>query len=101
LGIENIDRNKTRARSPQSNSICDRFHKTVPGEFYSVTFRRRIYNNLEELQIDLDTWLKCYNEERVHSGKYWFGKTPVQTFLGSMPLAKEKTLNNNIQAAVV
>lgn len=100
LSIENIDHSKTRARSPQSNGICERFHKTVLDEFYRVAFRRKIYNNLDELQADLDTWLKNYNEERVHSGKYCFGKTPMQTFLDSMPLVKEKMLNNNVQAAV-
>ena len=100
LGIENIDHSKTRARSPQSNGICERFHKTVLDEFYRVAFRRKIYNNLDELQADLDTWIKQYNEERVHSGKYCFGKTPMKTFLDSIPLVKEKMLNNNLQAAV-
>jgi transposase InsO family protein len=100
LGIENIDHSKTRARSPQSNGICERFHKTVLDEFYRIAFRRKIYNNLDELQADLDTWIKQYNEERVHSGKYCFGKTPMQTFLDSIPLVKEKMLNNNLQATV-
>ena len=100
LGIENIDHSKTKARSPQSNGICERFHKTVLDEFYRVAFRRKIYNNLDELQADLDTWLTQYNEQRVHSGKYRFGKTQMQTFLDSMPLVKEKMLNNNVQAAV-
>ena len=100
LGIENIDHSKTRARSPQSNGICERFHKTVLDEFYRIAFRRKIYNNLDELQADLDTWIKQYNEERVHSGKYCFGKTPMKTFLDSIPLVKEKMLNNNLQAAV-
>jgi transposase InsO family protein len=100
LGIENIDHSKTKARSPQSNGICERFHKTVLDEFYRVAFRRKIYNNLDELQADLDTWIKQYNEERVHSGKYCFGKTPMKTFLDSIPLVKEKMLNNNLQAAV-
>ncbi len=100
LSIENIDHSKTKARSPQSNGICERFHKTVLDEFYRIAFRRKIYNNLDDLQVDLDTWLKNYNEERVHSGKYCFGKTPMQTFLDSMPLVKEKMLNNNLQAAV-
>jgi len=98
LGIENIDHSRTRARSPQSNGICERFHKTVLDEFYRVAFRRKIYNNLDELQADLDTWIKQYNEERVHSGKYCFGKTPMQTFLDSIPLVNEKMLNNNLQA---
>ena len=97
LTLEDIDHSKTRAKSPQSNGICERFHKTVLDEFYRVTFRKKIYNTLDELQADLDTWLKDYNEERVHSGKYCFGKTPMQTFLDSMPLAKEKMLNENLQ----
>ena len=100
LGIENIDHSKTKARSPQSNGICERFHKTVLDEFYRIAFRRKIYNTLDELQADLDTWLIYYNEERVHSGKYCFGKTPMKTFRDSMPLVKEKTLNNNVQATV-
>jgi len=97
LTLEDIDHSKTRAKSPQSNGICERFHKTVLDEFYRVTFRKKIYNTLDELQADLDTWLKDYNEERVHSGKYCFGKTPMQTFSDSMPLAKEKMLNENLQ----
>jgi transposase InsO family protein len=55
LGIENIDHSKTKARSPQSNGICERFHKTVLDEFYRIAFRRKIYNNLDDLQADLDT----------------------------------------------
>jgi len=54
-------------------------------------------NALDELQVDLDTWIKYYNKERTHSGKYCFGKTPMQTFLDSMPLVREKMLNNTLQ----
>ncbi len=53
--------------------------------------------NSIQLQADLDTWIKYYNEERTHSGKYCFGKTPMQTFLDSMPLVREKILNNTLQ----
>jgi len=97
LTLEDIDHSKTKARSPQSNGICERFHKTVLNEFYRIAFRKKIYNTLDELQTDLDTWIKHYNEERTHSGKYCFGKTPMQTFLDSMPLVKEKMLNNTLQ----
>jgi transposase InsO family protein len=97
LTLEDIDHSKTKVRSPQSNGICERFHKTVLNEFYRIAFRKKIYNTLDELQTDLDTWIKYYNEERTHSGKYCFGKTPMQTFLDSMPLAREKMLNNTLQ----
>lgn len=97
LTLEDIDHSKTKARSPQSNGICERFHKTVLNEFYRIAFRKKIYNTLDELQADWDTWIKYYNEERTHGGKYCFGKTPMQTFLDSMPLVREKMLNNTLQ----
>jgi len=76
LAIEDIDHSKTKAKSPQSNGICERFHRTIQEEFYSVAFRKKIYHTLEELQEDLDNWIEEYNTERTHSGKYCYGKTP-------------------------
>ncbi len=99
LTLENIDHSKTRAKSPQSNGICERFHKTVLDEFYRVAFRQKVYGSLEELQKDLDLWLTEYNEQRVHSGKYCYGKTPLQTFMDTLPLAKEKMLSGILQTA--
>ncbi len=84
---------RTKTKSPQTDGICERFHKTILDEFYRIAFRKKIYNTLDELQADLDTWMKEYNEERVHSGKFCFGKTPMQTFLDSVPLVKEEMLN--------
>jgi len=92
LALEDIDHTKTKTKSPQTNGICERFHKTVLDEFYRVAFRKRIYRSLEELQEDLDEWLRYYNEERTHQGRWCYGKTPMQTFLDSKALAKEKTL---------
>jgi transposase InsO family protein len=97
LSIEDIDHSKTRAKSPQTNGICERFHKTILQEFYQVAFRKKVYNTLDELQADVDKWMEYYNSDRTHSGKYCFGKTPMQTFLDSIPLAKEKMLNQNVQ----
>ena len=93
LAVEDIDHTRTRTKSPQTNGICERFHRTVQEEFYSVAFRKKLYTKLEELQLDLDTWLREYNQEREHSGKYCFGKTPMQTFLDSTHLAREKMLD--------
>ena len=67
-------------------------------EFYQIAFRKKIYKTLEELQADLDLWVKHYNEERPHSGKYCFGKTPMQTLLDSIPLAREKMLGSTLQS---
>ena len=58
LAVEDIDHTKTRARSPQTDGICERFHRTVLDEFYRIAFRKKIYRSIEELQEDLDAWLR-------------------------------------------
>ena len=93
LSIEDIDHTKTKAKSPQTNGICERFNKTVQDEFYRIAFRKKIYNTIDELQSDLDEWIREYNSERTHSGKYCYGKTPMQTFLESKHIADEKNID--------
>ena len=61
-------------------------------EFYCVAFRKKIYRTLEDVQADLDTWMEEYNQQRPHQGRWCYGKTPMQTFVDSVPLAKEKIL---------
>ena len=92
LAVEDIDHTRTKAKSPQTNGICERFHKTVLDEFYRVAFRKKLYRGIDDLQADLDAWLKEYNEMRTHQGRWCFGKTPMQTFIDTLPLAKEKSL---------
>ena len=94
LTIEDIDHTKIKAKSPQTNGICERFHRTMQDEFYSIAFRKKMYNSLEEMQKDIDQWIQLYNNERAHSGRYCFGKTPMQTFIDSKELAKAKDVNN-------
>lgn len=94
LNIEDIDHTKTKAKSPQTNGICERFHRTMQEEFYAIAFRKKLYNTLEGLQSDIDQWIDFYNSERPHSGRYCFGKTPMQTFTDSKELAQGKDLNN-------
>src|SRR5215207_6202715 len=92
LAIEDIDHSRTKARHPQTNGICERFHQTIQNEFYSIAFRKKVFNNIEELQEDADKWINEYNSDRTHTGKYCFGKTPLQTFMESKHLAQEKML---------
>jgi len=94
LQIEGIEHSRTQVRHPQTNGICERLHRTMQEEFYAVAFRKKMYDNLELLQHDLDEWMQYYNNERPHSGRYCFGKTPMQTFNESSILAKQKLLNN-------
>jgi transposase InsO family protein len=99
LDLENIEHTRTKVKSPQTNGICERFHLTIKNEFYASAFRRKLYRSIEELQVDVDEWVASYNAERTHSGKYCFGKTPLQTFLDSVHLAHEKQLDRTSSTA--
>ena len=90
LAINDIEHTKTKARSPQTNGICERFHKTILQEFYQVTFRKKLYQSLDELQTDLDEWLKYYNNDRTHQGKMCCGRTPMQTLEDGKQIWEEK-----------
>ena len=92
LAINDIEHTKTKARSPQTNGICERFHKTILQEFYQVTFRKNLYSSLEQLQSDLDIWLNFYNNERTHQGKMCCGRTPMQTLLDGKAVWAQKNL---------
>ena len=92
LAVENVDHTRTRAKSPQTNGICERFNKTISHEFYQVALRKKLYRSIGELQADLDAWMRQYNTERTHQGRWCYGKTPMQTFIDTLPVAREKLL---------
>ena len=92
LAIEDIDHSRTKTKSPQTNGICERFHKTVLNEFYRIAFRKKVYHSINELQADLDAWMCEYNEARPHQGRWCFGRTPMKTFLDAIPMTKEKMI---------
>ena len=101
LAVEDVDHTKIKAKSPQTNGICERFNRTVQNEFYAVAFRKKIYTSIQQLQTDLDLWMNSYNTQRTHSGKFCLGKTPMQTFMQGIAVArkyeldKEENLHNN------
>lgn len=92
LAVNDIDHTRTKAQSPQTNGICERFHKTILNEFYQVAFRKKIYTTLEELQDDLDAWITSYNHERTHQGKMCCGRTPMATFDDGKRICREKLI---------
>ena len=92
LAINDIDHTKTKAMSPQTNGICERFHKTSLNEFYQITFRKKHYSTMEALQKDLDDWIKSYNNDRTHQGKMCCGRTPMETLLDGKSIWAEKNL---------
>ena len=93
LALNDIDHTKTKAKSPQTNGICERFHKTVLEEFYQVALRKKIYRTLDELQADLDAWLRSYNAERPHQGERCNGRTPYATWIEGKEVALEKRIS--------
>lgn len=97
LALEGIDHSKTKARHPQTNGICERFHRTIQDEFYQIAFRKTLYTSLDQLQADLDEWVEQYNRERSHSGKYCEGRTPLQTFRESKHLVFQKMLDRQFE----
>lgn len=93
LALNEIEHTKTKAASPQTNGICERFHKTILQEFYQVAFRRKLYLSIEELQIDLDEWMRYYNHSRTHQGKMCCGRTPFQTLIDGKEAWNEKMIS--------
>lgn len=92
LAVENIDHIRTRARLPQTNGIVERLHKTMLNEFYRIAFRKKVYDSIGTLRLDLDARLDQYNNRREHQGRWCYCKTPMRTFLDSLELAKEKLI---------
>ena len=93
LAMNDIEHTRTKAASPQTNGICERFHKTILQEFYQVTFRKKIYLSMEQLQADLDQWMTHYNDERTHQGKMCCGRTPAKTFEDGKKIWLAKMIN--------
>ena len=95
LALNDIEHTKTKVRHPQTNGICERFHKTILQEFYQVTFRKKIYTSLTELQSDLDNWIRYYNHERTHQGKMCCGRTPMATMIAGKEVYDQKVTQLN------
>lgn len=74
LDPENIEHTRTKAKSPQTNGICARFHQTIQNEFYASAFRRKLYHSLEQLQADLDAWMEIYRSTDLQRRAYALGQ---------------------------
>jgi transposase InsO family protein len=92
LQLHEIEHTRTKARHPQTNGICERFHKTVLDEFYKPIFRKKIFSDTGDLQAELDRWMEFYNGERTHQGKRCQGRTPMATFIDGLELARKAKL---------
>src|SRR3989454_12142545 len=81
LTIQQIEHRRTQIGSPETNGFCERFHRTVKEEFFSVAVRRTFYQSIDQLARDLDRYLAFYNRDRAHHGYRTKGRTPYHAIL--------------------
>lgn len=86
LHLNDIDHSRTKARHPQTNGCTERLNQIIADEFYKVAFRKKLYRTLDEIQADLDEYMRRYNEQRTNQGKRCQGRTPLETFVDGLPL---------------
>lgn len=95
LELNDIVHRRTKVATPRTNGFVERFNRTVLDEFFREVFREKFYVSVEELQVDLDTWMHHYNYERPHRGYRNMGRRPIET----IELGKSLILPAQKQAA--
>jgi transposase InsO family protein len=96
LHLNDIEHTRTKPRSPQTNGAVERLNQTVKTEFYEVSFRKKLYRTLEEIQSDLDGFMDYYNRERTNQGRYCQGRTPYETFIDGHDLYQQYVFENPV-----
>ena len=98
LQLEGIEHRTTKVRRPQSNGFVERLHRTLLDEHFRVTGRTKWYESIDEMQKDLDDYLKQYNYERTHQGRNMKGRTPYKAFTDGI-VKLESEVNDMTEAA--
>lgn len=93
LHLNDIEHSRTKVAKPRTNGITEKLNQTILDDFYKVAFRKTLYNSLEQIQSDLDNYMTTYNNDRTNQGKRCQGRTPMQTFLDSIPLYHQYVIN--------
>jgi transposase InsO family protein len=76
--MEGIEHRNTKIRSPRTNGFVERMNRTMLDECFRVVGRTTWYENIEQIQADLDKFIEYYNLERSHQGYRLQGRTPAQ-----------------------
>ena len=90
LQLEGIDHRTTQVRRPQSNGYLERFHRTLLDEHLRIQGRTTFYEDIVQMQNDLDGFLQRYNHDRPHQGRGMKGRTPFKAFLEGRPKPSDK-----------
>jgi transposase InsO family protein len=97
LHLNDIEHTKTKPRSPQTNGAVERLNQTIKTEFYEVSFRKKLYRTLGEIQTDLDEFMDYYNKKRTNQGRYCQGRTPYETFTEGLGLYQQYVFENPVE----
>ena len=97
LHLNDIEHSRTKVKHPQTNGSTEKLNQTVLKEFYQTAFRKKLYHSLDEIQTDLDGYMKYYNEERTNQGKRCQGRTPRETFTAGIPLYHNYVHKNSLE----
>jgi hypothetical protein len=89
LALQENQPQESKTKSPQTNGIAERFHKTVLDEFYRIAFRKRLYTSIGDLQDDLDLWVKKLKRGETASRPLVLRQDAAAN-LDAIPIAREK-----------
>jgi transposase InsO family protein len=78
-----------RAGRPQTNGCVERVQQTILDEWGKQAFARYLIPNQTGLRLDLERYLRYYNTERAHTGRWTRGRTPNEV-LGKAKLWHHK-----------
>ena len=95
LHLNDIEHSRTKAFHPQTNGCTERLNQIIQEEFYAVAFRKTLYGSIEQIQTDLDAYMKYYNEKRTNQGKRCLGRTPKQTWDDGYELYKKYVIEKS------
>ena len=73
---------------PNQNAYIERFNRT----FRDEVLNQHLFVRLDDVREVAHWWMIEYNEQRPHQGRWCYGKTPMQTFIDTLPVAKEKLM---------
>ena len=76
-----VDRVRARhlfihAGRPQTNGCVERVQRTILDECWKPAFARYLIPKYTGLRLDLDRYLRYYNTDRAHTGRWTRGRTP-------------------------
>lgn len=86
LAIEGIEHRTTKVRSPRTNGFVERMNRTLLDECFRVAGRSTWYEDVAQIQADLDRFLDYYNLRRSHQGYRLQGRTPAQALAEALGL---------------